>query len=110
MGCGQGQQGTPLTFPLPSGGSSLGQEVLPLPPGKPERESQRMHSPRASASAWTGGRTCGLPSWALRGRCVLGRATSLAILVTARLLPDPGLPQDQPQRLGRQPRPPFPAW
>lgn len=34
----------------------------------------------------------------------------LAILVTARPLPDPCLPQDQPQRLGRQPGPPFPAW
>ncbi|KAB0378665.1 hypothetical protein FD755_010243 [Muntiacus reevesi] len=59
------------------------------------QRSRRRAVPRVSAVLRSG-----------RWRCVLGRA----ILVTARALPAPGLPQDQPQRLGRQPWPPFPAW
>lgn len=93
-----------LTFPLPSGGFlfQAGRFSSCFYQGS-QRENLRdlFYSP--IASAWIGGGT-------LRGRCVFGRATSLAILVAARPLPDPGLPQDQPQRLGRQPGPPFPAW
>lgn len=90
----------PLDLSLPSGGSAFELEVLvPLRPGKWERGSPRLR-PELGGNLW-------LSSPALTGRCVLGRATGLAILVTVRPLPDPSLPQDQPQRLGRQPGPRF---
>lgn len=96
-----------LTFSLPSRGSSLGQEVLRLPVGKPERISENPQ-PQSFSLDWRE------DLWAAflgTQREVCARqATRLAILVTARPLPVPGLPQDQPQRFGRQPGPPFPAW
>lgn len=90
------------TSPLPFVGSSFGWEGSgPLPLGKPHKEPVSETGPTAPKPqprlAWP------------QGRRVLGRAMDLAILVTARPLPDPCLPQDQPQRLGRQPGPPFPA-
>lgn len=74
----------------------------PLPLGKPHKEP-------VSGTGPTVPKPQPRLSW-LQGRRVLSRATDLAILVTAWPLPDPCLPQDQPQRLGRQPGPPFPAW
>lgn len=74
----------------------------PLPLGKPHKEPVSGTGPTVPKPQ---PRLAGL-----QGRRVLSRATDLAILVTAWPLPDPCLLQDQPQRLGRQPGPPFPAW
>lgn len=96
-----------LTFSLPSGGSSLGQEVLWLPLGKPERVSE---NPQPQSFSLDGREDLWAAFLGTQREACAPRATSLAILVTARPLPDLGLPQHQPQRLGRQPGPPFPAW
>lgn len=76
------------------------------------REAERLQDlcrqPPSFSLDWTGELRAVLPG--TQEVCAGCRATSLAILVTAWPLPDPDLPQDQPQRLERWPGPPFPAW
>lgn len=94
-----------LTFPLPSRGSSFGRAEGSLPTStRKARERILGTSSSPKASAWTGGGDTQREVCAGQGH----QAGYFGHCQTS--LPDPCHPKDQPQRLGRQPRPPFPAW